>query len=147
MHPSMFVKNICLILLVVLSACSSPLATTKCSTVLNPKFRVNDKAPYTLIISSGAGCPYSGLALKDLKNYFNPNLSIRVLERGTSEAIDELHSQYFDDYQFVDGESCKGYQNKFYPRYFLYKGNKLIWKQKGYEKQVSKKLDSLIVMP
>mgnify|MGYP002708380906 CR=1 FL=1 len=106
-----------------------------------------DESDYTLVIVSGAGCGYCELAMKQLMQYKNrEKINIIIYEFGTIEAIRNLHSKYFNDFIFVEANTCKYYSNKIFPLYFLYYKNKLIWKQTKYKTNTLETLNEKIYL-
>ncbi|MDR2083908.1 MAG: hypothetical protein LBP67_02810 [Bacteroidales bacterium] len=88
---------------------------------------------FTLVMVAGAGCGYSYYGLEQLLQ-LDEKLNIIVVNHGTKEQYEEFHSKYADYFTFIDGNDCKYFKSKIFPKYYLYQNDKLIWKQKKYKK-------------
>jgi thioredoxin-related protein len=107
--------------------------------VVNPEYHSEEKSSYTLVVVSGAGCGYCARALNYLLDLDTlKDLEIIIYEFDTLEKIEKMHSKYFKNYLFIQGDYCSAYNPKMLlPTFFLYRESKLVWKHKGQEKSKS----------
>jgi hypothetical protein len=103
--------------------------------IINPEYYSEENTNYTLVVVSGAGCGYCARALNYLLDLDTlMDLEIIIYEFGPIEKIEKMHSKYFKNYLFIQGDSCSAYNPKMLlPTFFLYLDSKLVWKHKGQE--------------
>ena len=96
-----------------------------------------------MVVVSSAICGYSEIALNELsKSEELEDINIIVYEFYSNHSSEKK----FLDFYFIDAEKCNisQYTDDFFPMFYLYKYNKLIWKKKGWHKKNIKKIKSKI---
>ncbi len=85
---------------------------------------------FNLIMISHSNCGHCLIALRELQAV-HEFMEIIVVNFGSYEKTIELSEKY--PYVFLDGEKIESLsRQKFFPRFFLYKNNDLVWKGKGW---------------
>ena len=103
-------------------------------TPVNGKYK---SSKYTLLLYAAIGCGYSQAAIKKLQDYQScDEFQIVVVEDDSTSWILEHQEKYFSTASFYSNEAKNVRFKNFFPQYFLYKNGKLIWRKKGYTKQV-----------
>ncbi|MGX1024839.1 hypothetical protein [Psychroflexus sp. MBR-150] len=102
---------------------------------INQDHNKNNYGKYKLVMISGAGCGYCDIALEKMyKNKLYSKINVIILEYGKTSYITKIHGKYFDNFDFFNAEECdiKWVNDDFFPKFYLYENNKLIWKRKGW---------------
>lgn len=112
--------------------------------VINKNINIENNNLYTLIMVSSPYCGFCRKSLKVLEHLKNnPNLNIIIYNFEGEESARKIYSnKYFDYFLFInaDKDPKKTYDKIFFPRFYLYKKNKLVWTKKGYYKNLDAKI-------
>ncbi len=97
-----------------------------------------ENSKYTLVLYAAIGCGYSQAAIKKLQGFEGCNeFQIVVVEDDSTSRILEHQEKYFSTAAFYSNEDKNVRFKNLFPQYFLYENGKLIWRKKGYVKQVN----------
>ena len=95
---------------------------------------------FNLVMISHSNCGHCRIALKELQPIAE-RLGIIVVNFGDNEKIQEFEEKY--PYIFLDAENLEGLRRQeFFPRFFLYKNDELVWKGKGWFDKSLPKIES-----
>lgn len=104
------------------------------------------KAPYTLVIYGAVGCGHTQAAIRDIHNYGGcGDLQVIIVEEDSRNDILEYQNEFFAHSTFYSNEEMQMEFKNFFPQYYLYKGNQLIWNANGYVQNATKVLDQKII--
>ncbi len=117
----------------------------------NNKTKINNDKAFSLIMVSSPFCGYCRIAKQKLYQLFKEdgnNLNIIIYNFNGKQNTKKIYenSDVFKTFIFIDAEKDenKTFDRLFLPRFYLYKNNALIWKQKGYTKNTIKKIKKKI---
>ncbi len=116
---------------------------------INKNQQIDNSKPYTLLVVSSPFCGFCRVALKKLYTLKdNKNLNI-IIYSFSGEANNNKFYQdtpYFNTFVFVDAEkdTHKYFDKLFFPRFYLYNKTHLVWKKKGYYKDIASKIERRI---
>ncbi|MCF6306370.1 MAG: hypothetical protein L3J09_00270 [Flavobacteriaceae bacterium] len=105
--------------------------------VINKEKKFNNDKNFTLVIVSSPKCGFCKIALKNIysiKGIEELNIIVYSYEGEKLNKKAYQKTPYFNSFIFVDAEkdTLKLYDKFFFPRFYLYKKDDLIWKEKGY---------------
>ncbi len=117
--------------------------------IINKNKSIEEDKAYTLIVISSPFCGFCRVALKKLHTLKdNKNLNI-IIYSFSGEANNNKFYQdtpYFDTFVFIDAEKDPNqyFDKLFLPRFYLYNKTDLVWKKKGYYKDIASKIERRI---
>ncbi len=105
--------------------------------IINKEKKFNNDKNFTLVIVSSPKCGFCKKALKSIysiKDIKNLNIIVYSYEGKELNMKTYKSTPYFNSFIFLDAEkdTFNSYDKYFFPIFYLYKREELIWKEKGY---------------
>lgn len=102
-----------------------------------------NKYKYSLIVISNSDCGYCLITLEKIQQFKNKS-NIIIIDFGPKDQLKILEKKY-SSYKFLEGNNIKNFDYPdFYPKLFLLKNHKIIWKKEGWFDKNLKKINSRI---